>query len=197
MPIPEKEFRAAVGALPPLLRTVFLLSAADGLSYGVIAERLSISLPSVQDCLTEALYMIGSTLDDRKPRRWRLERSTEAETQLRQRYRRHCEGRLREIGVSTSIPWGDDGGDDATAVRALDRALSPIAVARFVVNEMPRLRHEAIAQGKFPFTWEMARRTLAAFRRASRPPLTFDQWLHGIAHQSFADAEVSASRSPP
>lgn len=103
MPVSEKRFREAVGALPALPRAVFLLHAAEDLPYGVISERLMITVSAVQCCLAEALAMIVMMLDGERPQRWRSAPITAAETRLHQRYRHYREARLRAIEPSTAI----------------------------------------------------------------------------------------------
>ncbi|WP_227698810.1 RNA polymerase sigma factor [Sphingomonas hengshuiensis] len=56
--------RRAVAALPERERSVFWLSAVDGLDYPAIAERLGISLAEVERLLAAALLVIDRHLDD-------------------------------------------------------------------------------------------------------------------------------------
>lgn len=58
-------YRAAVAALPERMQTVFVLHRIEGLSYKVIAERLGISIRTVEWHVAEAIVRIGKALDAR------------------------------------------------------------------------------------------------------------------------------------
>lgn len=55
-------YRAAVDALPPLTRAVFLLHRLDGLGYGEIAMLLRIDTDDVTSHIAEALVRIDRAL---------------------------------------------------------------------------------------------------------------------------------------
>ncbi|WP_114952220.1 RNA polymerase sigma factor [Sphingosinicella terrae] len=59
----RERYRAAVAALPPRMREVFLLHRVDSLGYGEIAERLAISVRTVEWHFAEAIVRIGRELD--------------------------------------------------------------------------------------------------------------------------------------
>ena len=58
-------YEAAVGALPARTREVFLLHRVAGLRYGEIADRLTISVRTVEWHIAEALLRIRRALDQR------------------------------------------------------------------------------------------------------------------------------------
>ncbi len=59
----RKQYRAAVDALPPRTREVFLLHRVEELTYRQIAERLGIGIRTVEWHIAEALVRIGESLD--------------------------------------------------------------------------------------------------------------------------------------
>jgi len=59
----RQQFRAAVDGLPGRTREVFLLHRVDDLPYKMIAERLGISVRTVEWHIGEALIRIGQALD--------------------------------------------------------------------------------------------------------------------------------------
>lgn len=58
----RERYRAAVDALPPRTREVFLLHRTDGLGYKEIATQLGISIRTVEWHVGEALVRIGKDL---------------------------------------------------------------------------------------------------------------------------------------
>lgn len=58
------DYRAAVNALPPELREVFILSRAENLAYSAIAARLALTVAQVQAHLCDALGIIMDSLGD-------------------------------------------------------------------------------------------------------------------------------------
>ncbi|MBL8645973.1 MAG: RNA polymerase sigma factor [Sphingosinicella sp.] len=59
----RRQYRAAVDALPPRTREVFLLHRVDELTYRQIAERLGIGIRTVEWHIAEAQVRIGEALD--------------------------------------------------------------------------------------------------------------------------------------
>lgn len=59
----RKRYRAAVEALPPRMREVFVLHRVEGLGYKEIATRLGISIRTVEWHVGEALLRIGRDLE--------------------------------------------------------------------------------------------------------------------------------------
>jgi len=59
----RRQYRAAVDALPPRTREVFLLHRVEDLTYRQIAERLGIGIRTVEWHIAEALVRIGESLD--------------------------------------------------------------------------------------------------------------------------------------
>jgi RNA polymerase sigma-70 factor (ECF subfamily) len=59
----RQRYRAIVDALPPRTREVFLLHRVDELGYREIAERLDISIRTVEWHIAQAIYRIGKELD--------------------------------------------------------------------------------------------------------------------------------------
>ena len=57
---PGARLRAACARLPEPARSVYLLSARDGLSFGEIAVRLDLSVAVVERELATALYHLAS-----------------------------------------------------------------------------------------------------------------------------------------
>lgn len=55
-------YRAAVRALPPITRTVFLLHAVDGMRYPAIAERTGLPVDVVEAQIVEAMVQIDRAL---------------------------------------------------------------------------------------------------------------------------------------
>jgi RNA polymerase sigma-70 factor (ECF subfamily) len=56
------QYRAAVDALPPKTREVYLLHRADELEYKVIASRLGISVRTVEWHVAQAIVRIGKSI---------------------------------------------------------------------------------------------------------------------------------------
>lgn len=59
----RQRYREIVDALPPRTRDVFLLHRVDELGYREIAERLDISVRTVEWHVAQAIYRIGKELD--------------------------------------------------------------------------------------------------------------------------------------
>jgi RNA polymerase sigma-70 factor (ECF subfamily) len=59
----RERYRAAVAALPPRTRQVFLMHRADGIQMKEIAERLDISVRTVEWHVAEAIVRIGDALE--------------------------------------------------------------------------------------------------------------------------------------
>ncbi|MFL0415099.1 RNA polymerase sigma factor [Sphingomonas sp. 179-A 2A2 NHS] len=59
----RRRYRAAVEALPPRMREVFVLHRVEGLGYKEIATRLGISIRTVEWHVGEALLRIGRDLE--------------------------------------------------------------------------------------------------------------------------------------
>ena len=59
----RQRYREIVDALPPRTREVFLLHRIDELGYREIAERLGISIRTVEWHIAQAIYRIGKGLD--------------------------------------------------------------------------------------------------------------------------------------
>jgi RNA polymerase sigma factor (sigma-70 family) len=59
----KKRYREIVARLPARMREVFLLHRVDGLCYKAIAERLGISIRTVEWHMAEAIVRIGRELD--------------------------------------------------------------------------------------------------------------------------------------
>lgn len=60
----RRRYRSIVDALPPRTREVFLLHRMEELCYREIAERLDISIRTVEWHIAQAIYRIGKELDD-------------------------------------------------------------------------------------------------------------------------------------
>jgi hypothetical protein len=78
---------SAVGRLPVLTRVVFILSAAHDITLAEISRRLSVHHIAVQECLSEALFMLDAMLCGEMPGRRKGDGIAIAEAALRQRYR--------------------------------------------------------------------------------------------------------------
>jgi RNA polymerase sigma-70 factor (ECF subfamily) len=59
----RQRYRQIIEALPPRTREVFLLHRVDELGYREIAERLDISIRTVEWHIAQAIYRIGKELD--------------------------------------------------------------------------------------------------------------------------------------
>lgn len=59
----RRRYREIVDTLPPRTREVFLLHRVDELGYREIAERLGISIRTVEWHVAQAIYRIGKELD--------------------------------------------------------------------------------------------------------------------------------------
>lgn len=59
----RQRYRAIVDSLPPRTREVFLLHRVDELGYREIAQRLDISIRTVEWHIAQAIYRIGKELD--------------------------------------------------------------------------------------------------------------------------------------
>lgn len=60
----RRRYREIVDTLPPRTREVFLLHRLDGIAYKDIAERLDISVRTVEWHIAQAIVRIGRELDD-------------------------------------------------------------------------------------------------------------------------------------
>jgi DNA-directed RNA polymerase specialized sigma24 family protein len=177
------KLNAAIETLPPVTRAVFVLHRTIHLSYGEVAERLMIGIPAVEACIAEALCMLGAIMDGEKAVRFALHgRETHiarAERELRQRYRTHCEDRLRALGFKCTIEW-DAIEDDRTAVsKAVLLSLPPIVLETFLLHRVEGLSCSQIAQRKRTFQWIVRRRMIRAIHRLTQGPKPFDKWLLG------------------
>lgn len=81
-------YEAAVDALTPLPRTVFLLHRVDDLSYRAIAERLSLDRAMIETCMVHALKTIAHHVDGRSGPQTVPEPILRAETALLGRHGR-------------------------------------------------------------------------------------------------------------
>jgi DNA-directed RNA polymerase specialized sigma24 family protein len=176
------EFGAAIDTLPPVTRAVFVLHRTH-LSYGEVAERLSIGIPAIEACIAEALFMLGAIMDGEEPVPFSLHgREThiaQAEADLRERYRSHCEGRLRALGFKGAIEW-DATEDDRTAVsKAVLLSLPPVVLETFLLHRVDGLSCAQIARRKRTLQWIVRRRMLRVIRRLMQGPEPFEKWLLG------------------
>lgn len=62
-PAEIERLNLALAAMPEPRRSVYRLSARDGLSYGEIAARLGIDVAQVKQNLSDALVELAATLD--------------------------------------------------------------------------------------------------------------------------------------
>jgi RNA polymerase sigma-70 factor (ECF subfamily) len=60
----ESNIRKAVDALPPQCRSIFIMSRYDELKYSEIAERLGISVNTIQNQVSKALKLLREALKD-------------------------------------------------------------------------------------------------------------------------------------
>ncbi|MGE5564306.1 MAG: RNA polymerase sigma factor [Bacillota bacterium] len=60
----RRRYREVVESLPPRMREVFVLHRIDGLAYKDIAERLDISIRTVEWHVAQAIVRIGKGLDE-------------------------------------------------------------------------------------------------------------------------------------
>jgi RNA polymerase sigma-70 factor (ECF subfamily) len=60
----ENNIRRAVDALPPQCRSVFIMSRYEELRYSEIAERLGISVNTIQNHVSKALKLLREALKD-------------------------------------------------------------------------------------------------------------------------------------
>ena len=167
----------AIEALPPLTRVVFLLHRVDDLSYDAIARRLSIGVPAVESGLADALYRLCCILDGDTPERDMSEPLAEAKALLNRRHRRYCESRLRALGATGPVPWGDDDDDDVVAMRAMLLSMPPAVLETFILNRIERLTYAQIANRMGTFRWIVRRRMLHAIRHIAQRPEPFEDWL--------------------
>src|SRR5207237_7842220 len=59
----QRRYREIVETLPPRMREVFVLHRVDGLSYREIAERLDISVRTVEWHVAQAIVRLGRGVD--------------------------------------------------------------------------------------------------------------------------------------
>jgi RNA polymerase sigma factor (sigma-70 family) len=67
--LPLDRLEAAASSLPPIEREILLLSAAEGLDYAEIAQRLGITREASSRLLADALYRLDLDLEA-PPRPW-------------------------------------------------------------------------------------------------------------------------------
>jgi hypothetical protein len=96
------EYRAAVDRLPMLTRVVFILSAAHDITLAEISRRLSVHHSGVEECLSEALFMLDAILASEYPGRRKRDGIAIAEGALRQRYRVSRRGAAAYVSRSSS-----------------------------------------------------------------------------------------------
>lgn len=63
----QDRLTAALDRLPTLARIVYLLSAADGLSYAAISFRLGRPVEEVKGHLSDALYLLSGMMKGEWP----------------------------------------------------------------------------------------------------------------------------------
>lgn len=91
-------YEAAVLALTPLPRAVFLMCRIDGLTYPQIAGRLAIHEAVVPCALAHALSTIMWCMEGMRPNRRMPFMVIAAETELFRRYQIHCVRAIRTLG---------------------------------------------------------------------------------------------------
>jgi DNA-directed RNA polymerase specialized sigma24 family protein len=170
-------YAAAVDRLPVVSRVIFLLHRVDDLSYGQIAQRLSISSQSVQACVAEALGMIATIMDGDTPRRWRAKDIAPVEKELRRRYRISWEGRLQSLGHTQSLAWDSGRNDGAIVTAALLQTLPAPVLETFLLHQVDGLTYRQIARRMRTFPCIVRRRMLHAIRYLDQQPISFEQWL--------------------
>jgi len=181
-PEPKTPYEAAVDALPPLPRAVFLMHRRDERGYQDIADRLDIDIPTVEACLAEALTMIAAILDGETPTRFdphgRGAPIMRAERKLRERHRAYCEEGLRARGYSLPVEWREDG-DDALAVMTV--IVFSLPDTQYAVLRLCQegLNTRQIARRMWTFERTAYRRLRQVIRQVSGGPAPFDQWLLG------------------
>lgn len=169
-------YKAAVGRLPVLTRTVFLMHRVDNLSFNKISGRLGISIVAVECLITEALIMMYRTLEGQTPRRQKNVHIA-AEASLRRRYHSHCEGALRTLGIAGPFPW-NDAHDDRDAIVQVILTTMPLPIRdTFVLHRIERLTYAQIAKHTGTLQWIVRYRMLRAIRSVARAPESFEQWL--------------------
>ncbi len=167
-------YEAAMEELPPLTRLVFLLHRVDDLSYGQIADRLTITTRAVECCMAEALAIICAFFDGDTPRRWRRKPLAQAEAELRQRHRAYCDRRLRLFRVR--IVWGDDGDDDQAVSQAMVRVMPPLLREIFMLHR-DHLTREQIASRMRIHQWVARWWMFCLDGYFTLWPQTFEEWL--------------------
>lgn len=170
-------FEAAIEALPPLTRLVFLLHRVDDVSYGAIARRLSIGILTVESGLADALYRLCCALDGDTAGRAMPEALADANTLLSRRHRRYCEDRLSALGVTPPIPWDDDD-DDAVVMRAMLLSMPPAVLETFILSRVEHLTCAEIAKRIGTFRWRVRGRMRCGIRHVVQCPASFERWLH-------------------
>ncbi|OWQ98384.1 sigma factor-like helix-turn-helix DNA-binding protein [Sphingopyxis witflariensis] len=171
-------YEAAVEELPPLTRLVFLLHRVDDLSYGQIADRLTITTRAVECCLSEALAMICAFFDGDKPRRCRRKPLAQAEAALRQRHRVYCERRLRLVGIR--IAWDDNGDDDHAISQIMLRAMPRPLRETFMLHR-DHLTREQLAIRMKMRQWVVRWWMFCLDGYFALWPKTFEEWLCSTA----------------
>ena len=69
-----RRLEQALAELDLRSRQAFLMSAAEGLTYAQIAERLGISTADVERLLADALYELDRRMERTRRRSWRFRR---------------------------------------------------------------------------------------------------------------------------
>ncbi|CDO35848.1 sigma factor-like helix-turn-helix DNA-binding protein [Novosphingobium sp. KN65.2] len=103
-------YEAAVLALTPLPRAVFLMCRIDGLTYPQIAGRLAIHETVVPCALAHALSTITWCMEGMRPNRRMPSMVIAAETELFRRYQMHCVRTIRALGPLRREPRGGSNG---------------------------------------------------------------------------------------
>lgn len=192
----DLHYQAAVDALPPLSRAVFLLHRIGGFSETEIASSIAVPSQSVRDCMAEALCMIWASLEGENPAQYRRVRAVEAEHVSRTAYRKWLIGRAEALGLRSTTIWNDPIDAKARSKPSV-RNWARISLEAVFLGQVDGLCCREVMRRLHTFRWIKRRAKVEI--NLPMPPISdiiFEHWVVAQVRDFTRQLRVEQARSP-